>query len=175
MNPISIKMKMQRLFIIIVFLTFLTSCKKDETGQKIDNGITFRQFDIQSNSETNATITFISYDEIIGYDSTKKAFVLKDTAWKKIEQGISPTYPDPNFGFIVALNDEFIYRVAYIAPYSSMAHYDIITLRIEEPNILYLELGYPASSEHFTGEDLRNDLRIINQLEKDNKLIDLEE
>ena len=168
-------MKIQGLFIIIFFLTFLPSCEKDETDNEIDNGITFRQFDIESNSETDATITFVKYDEIIGYDSTKMAFVLKDAAWERIEQGISPAYPDPNFGFIVALNNELIYRVAYIVPYSSMALFDIITLRIEEPNILYVELGYPASPEHFTGEDLRNDLRIINQLEKDNKLIVLGE
>lgn len=168
-------MKIQGLFTIIFFLTFLPSCEKDETDNEIDNGITFRQFDNESNSETDVTTTFVKYDEIIGYDSTKRAFVLKDVAWERIEQGISPAYPDPNFGFIVALNNELIYRVAYIAPYSSMARFDIITLRIEEPNILYLELGYPASPEHFTGEDLRNELRIINQLEKDNKLIVLGE
>jgi len=93
---------------------------------------------------------------------------------EKIENGIAPVSPDPNFGFVVALNNEIIYRVAYIQPYSSMALFNIITLRIEEPNIVYMELGYPASSEHFTGEDLRNDLRLIKQLEKDNKLIEIE-
>lgn len=168
-------MKTQGLLIFIFFFTFLPSCEKDETDNNIDNGITFLQFDIESNSETNATITFVQYDEIVGYDSIKNAFVLKEPAWEKIKMGIAPVSPDPNFGFIVALNNESIYSAAYIQPYSSMARFDIITLRIEEPNMVYMELGYPASPEHFSGEDLRNDLRLINQLEKDNKLIVLED
>uniref|UniRef100_UPI003216847B hypothetical protein n=1 Tax=uncultured Draconibacterium sp. TaxID=1573823 RepID=UPI003216847B len=166
-------MKTQGFLIFIFILTFLTSCEKDEIDN-IANGITFRQFDIESGSETDATIAFVKYDEIIGYDSLKYAFVLKDAAWEKIKNGIAPVSPDPNFGFIVALNNKIIYRVAYIQPYSSMALFDIVTLRIEEPNIVYMELGYPASPEHFTGEDLRNDLRLIKQLEKDNKLIEIE-
>lgn len=168
-------MKIQGILIIAFFFTSLIACDKDEIDNDIDNGITFRQFDIESNSETNATITFVKYDEIVGYDSIKNAFVLKEPAWKKIEKGIAPVSPDPNFGFVVALNNELIYRAAYIQPYSSMARFDIVTLRIKEPNIVYMELGYPVSPEHFSGEDLRNDLRLINQLEKDNKLIVLEE
>lgn len=48
---------------------------------------------------------------------------------------------------------------------------DIITFRLEEPDLIYVEAGYPGNREVFTGEDLRNNQDLIKYMGKDNKLI----
>lgn len=159
-----------RIFLVQLILIFiLVSCKKDR-NDKSGDGITFRYFDM----ETKSTSTLVFYDEILGYDSTKYAFVLDEAALKRIEKKIAPVVPDPNFGIYVTLNNEIIYAATYIQPYSSFAQRDIITFEIQMPNIVLIELGYPAIPENeFTGKDLRNDPRLIEQLAEDNKLTEL--
>ena len=56
-----------------------------------------------------------------------------------------------------------------------MSATDIITFTLLEPDLVHITLGYPPCPACFTGEDLRNDLRIINQLKKDNKLIEIKD
>lgn len=163
-----------RLFLVQLILIFvLISCKKNEIIP-VEEGITFRQYKIESSGNTNTSFSIVQYDEILGYDSTKCAFVLNESAWKRIEKEVGPVVPDPNFGFFVALNNEFIYAAGYIQLYSSFARRDIITFIVKKPNIIFMELGYPAVPENeFTGKNSRNDSRLINRLKEDNKLIEL--
>ncbi len=165
-------MKTQRIIILLVLLPFLISCENDEI-LPIDEGISFRQYKPESDGKS---FSVVQYDEILGYDSTKYAFELNESAWKRIEKEVGPVVPDPNFGFFVAINNEFIYAAAYIQPYSSFAQRDKITFRVKKPNFVFIELGYPAVPKTaFTGQDLRNSPRLIEQLEKDNKIIEIEE
>lgn len=83
-------------------------------------------------------------------------------------------YPNPHFGFSVRLHKLIIYNTIYIPFYYSRSYDDIITFRLAEPNLVYITLGYPPSNL-FTGKDDRNDSRLINQLKKDNKLLEIED
>ena len=158
-------MKTQGLLILIYLLICITSCKKDTTIN-LNNGITFSRID-------NKLETIVNYVEIIGYDSTQYVFRVNESAWKRLENEILPGYPDPHFGFGVVLNNDLIYRVAYIQPYYSMIYDEVITFSLKQPDMICMELGYPASPNHFRGEDLRNNLKLINLLKKDNKLIEI--
>jgi len=165
-------MKTQRFLILLVLFPLLISCDKDEIIP-IDEGITFRQYKPDSDGKS---ISVVQYNEILGYDSTKFAFELNESAWKRIEKELAPVSPDPNFGFFVAIDNAFIYAAAYIQPYSSFARRDIITFRVKKPNFVFIELGYPAVPKtEFTGQDLRNSPKLIEQLKKDNKIIEIED
>jgi hypothetical protein len=160
-------MKIQEFLFLIVLLIGMTNCKKNE-NVNIDTGINFC---------TNEKISdiIVKYDEIIGYDSTKYIFRVNESAWNRLKDEISPSSPDPHFGFDVALNNQIIYTAKYIPGYYSMSYHDIVTFMLAESNLVYMTLGYPHSPVLFTGEDLRNDLKLINQLKKDNKLIEIED
>jgi hypothetical protein len=115
----------------------------------------------------------VKYNDILGYDSTKHIFRITQTAWDRIKSKISPVYPDPHFEFVVILNNQVIYSAKYIPGYYSKSDHENITFILGEPNLVYIELGYP-SPYHFSGIDYRNDSRIIAHLKKDSKLIEIE-
>lgn len=161
-----------RIILVQLFLLFiLISCTKNE-NEKFDEGITFRSYDL----ETETTSTLVHYNEILGYDSTKHAFVLDELAWNKFNRKVTQTdffhFPFPDFIIEIVLNNNLIYRVGYVPLYSSTAHFDRILFKLQEPNIVSIQLEPPI--EMLKGEDLRNDQRLIERLKKDNKLINLE-
>lgn len=161
-----------RIFLVQLILLFvLISCKKDG-NDKIDDGITFRYYD----AKTNTRPIFIHYNEILGYDSTKHAFVLDELVWDKFNGKVTQTdfyhYPFPDFVIEIALNNNLVYRAGYVPSYSSTDHFDRILYKLQEPNIVFIQLEPPI--EMFKGEDLRNDQRLIERLKKDNKLINLD-
>jgi len=166
-------MKILNFLIPIVLLIGIVSCDEND-APTYNDGITFRQLDFDAETDENGSNALVEYDEIIGYDSTQYAFLINESAWERINAQITPVYPDPNFVFGVALNQELLYNVTFIPAYHSSSYFDVVTFRLQEPNRIYLELGYPASPNLFTGEDHRNDLQLINYLKEDNKLIELE-
>ena len=166
-------MKTIKLLILIILPFGMINCEKDETLVS-NEGLVFQMYNRESEND-KTSFTIVQYEEIIGYDSLKYAFKLKKSAWDRLEKKVAPVVPDPNFGFFVVLNNEFVYKTTYIQPYSSWARRDIMTFRLKRPNLVIIELGYPAVLKNeFTGEDLRNTLRLIEQLRKDNKLIEIE-
>jgi hypothetical protein len=152
-------MKTQILLLLFVFI-IVTCCKKDES---VDIGLYFCD-------KNNVSEIIVKYNEILGYDSINYTFHVTESAWKRINSKITPSYPDPHFGFGVTMNSQIIYSAQNVPGYYSMSNFNIITFMLLEPNLIYIGLGYP-SSDHFTGIDYRNDSRIITQLKKDNKLI----
>lgn len=170
-------MKTRDFLILLVLLIGMTNCEKE--GQNIEGPVmedlldTLTGINFVTGSQQNPYV-IVKYDEITGYDSTIYTFCLNESAWKRLEDKILPIYPDPHFGFSVFLNNELIYRASFIPPYYSMSYFNIITFMIKESDLVYMELGYAAPPESFRGEDLRNDQRLIEQLKKDNKLIQLE-
>ena len=152
-------------FLLTILLAGMMSCQKDDKSGT-DAGIHFTK-----NEKISDVI--VSYDEIVGYDSTQYIFRVVPSAWNRLKNEISPGYPDPHFAFGVALNQQLIYSAKYVPGYYSSCQHDVITFLLVEPDLVYLTLGYPSSPSLFTGEDLRNDLRLMTQLEKDHKLIEI--
>lgn len=163
-----------RIILVQLFLLFiLISCTKQE-NDKIDDGITFRYYDL----ETETTLTLVYYNEILGYDSTKYAFLLDDLAWGKLKKKITQAnlfvHPFPDFVINITLNNNLIYRAGYVPSYSSSSkeNYDKILFRLQKPNIVSFRTL--SMTEKFTAEDFRNDPKLIERLNEDNKLIELE-
>jgi hypothetical protein len=158
-------MKTQAFFILSVLLVGMMSCRKDDKTANTA-GIHFYK-----NEQVSDVI--VSSDEILGYDSTQYIFQVTPTAWKRLKDEISPSYPDPHFAFSVALDRQLVYTVKYIPGYYSSSRHNIITFLLVEPDLVYVRLGYPSSPGLFTGADLRNDPGLISQLGKDHKLIEI--
>ncbi|GET24783.1 hypothetical protein [Prolixibacter sp. NT017] len=158
-------MKTQVSFFLTILLVGMMSCQKDDKSAA-NAGIHFTK-----NEKVSDVI--VSYDEIVGYDSTRYIFQVTPTAWNRLKKEISPSYPDPHFAFGVALHQQLIYSAKYVPGYYSSSQRDVITFLLVEPDLIYLKLGYPSSPGLFTGEDSRNDSRLIGQLKKDDKLTEI--
>jgi hypothetical protein len=158
-------MKTRMILLIVVLTGGLTHCKKTENED-------ISKLNFCAGKEISDVI--VSYDDIIGYDSTDYVFRVKESAWNRLQNKITPMYPDPQFGFSVTLDKQIIYTTQFIPGYYSASRNDILTFLLYEPDLVYITLGYP-SSDHFTGEDLRNDERILRQMEADNKLIEIDD
>lgn len=154
-----------RIIISIVLLIGVIHCKKTE-NEVVEGKITFIA------GKDNSDI-IVNYSDIIEYDSTKFIFRIKESSWKRLQSKIAPVYPDPHFDFSVTLDKQIIYTTHFIPGYYS-TYFDDITFSLSEPDLVNIKLGYP-SQEFFTGEDLRNDLRLLTQLESDNKIIEIGE
>jgi hypothetical protein len=159
-------MKSQILIILLAFFIGMTSCKKDELDS-VSNGINFY------NDEQLSDI-MVKYDEIVGYDSTQYVFVLKEMACNRIAEKVKP---DSHVTLFIALDNNLIYKASCIPLYYSMLYTDIVTFKVEMPNKVFIQLGYPPGipKRFFTGIDKRNDQRLIERLKEDNKLIEIED
>ena len=159
-------MKTKKILFQLVLLAGFTNCQKDD-NLNANHKIIFC-------TAENPREVIVNYNDIIGYDSTKYIFNIDDSEWEKIRK--QTTFAPPYFKLGVVCDNQMIYKATYIPGYVSTGYYDIITFTPGAPNLIYMMLGYPGTSaEYFSGEDLRNDSRLINQLKKDNKLIEIEE
>lgn len=170
MNNRTIKCTFSLVF--ATFLVFTISCDNERSSTIPDasddpSGITFSGVSgVYPDYELDGNI--VSYDEILGYDSTECIFLLRDVAGDRIrekEYPVSPTW------FVVALDGEKIYIAGFIPGYSSLSCADCIAVEPFSYNNRYrMTLGYPGGG-YFSGTDPRNDARIISRLKADNKLI----
>ncbi|HYQ58063.1 MAG TPA: hypothetical protein VEP89_12040 [Draconibacterium sp.] len=157
-------MKTKNLFILIALLIGMSNCKKEE----------FLPQSINFFSDEQLSNVIVEYEEIVSYDSLNYIFTIEDEAWERIDKEIKQAQPANSFNLFIALDDERIYKANYIPMYYSFTITDIIAFFLEKPNYIHIKLGYPPGTipeSIFTGEDLRNDIRLIEQLKKDNKLI----
>lgn len=126
-----------------------TNIKREEGTYKLDRNI-------------------VVYSEIIGYDSTEHVFQLKDNAGARIRDIDYPVNPTQ---FAIAVEGEIIYIANFIPGYSSMSCDHCITIDpYSYSNNYKVMLGYPGASSFFSGNDPRNDIRIIERFKEDNKL-----
>lgn len=158
-------MKFTKLFFLVVFLIGFANCEKDKS---IGSNLYF-------SINGDLTDIIVNYDEIIGYDSTKYIFKIKDSAWNRLNDKIKPISPDPKFTINIALDNQIKYTARYVPGYYSSSINDIITFRLWEPGLVYIILGYESGPNSFKGKDLRNDSRILNRLKVDNKLIKIDD
>ena len=81
------------------------------------------------NFRTNMQVSdiIVKYDEIIGYDSTRYAFLIEELAWERIAKEVKPAYPASESILFIALNNELIYKAGFMPPYYDVLRYDIFT------------------------------------------------
>jgi hypothetical protein len=112
----------------------------------------------------------IAMEDIITYDAQTHELELTETAFERLSQ---MEVPVTGKSFLVCLDKGPIYWGAFWTPISSLS-FDGVTiwkpLMTQEPQVIKLELGYPASS-FYSGEDPRNNAEIMKSLEEAGKLI----
>ncbi len=111
----------------------------------------------------------IGVNDIVKYDAGTHEITLTSNAYKKITD---LEVPVSGKSFIVCVDKQIIYSGAFWTPLSSLS-YDGITICMplgsQETNVIHVELGYPSSS-FYTGEDTRDNPKIMESLKRDGKL-----
>jgi hypothetical protein len=107
----------------------------------------------------------ISEHEIIYYNKTSHEIKLTDTGVEKIE---ALQVPMNGAGFVIKVKGKEIYQGAFWSPISSIPYNGFVIETIVTDNSIKIVMGYPSS--HFQEEDLRNNIKIFNYLEKIGKL-----
>ena len=164
---INIYLMRTRILLIIFFAVFFTDCEKKEETSDF-KGLTFTLFQESGmHSSLRLGENIVNYCEIIGYDSIIHTFFLNDRARERILK-----YPTSSFA--VAVDGTIIYIANFIPGYSSTSCEQCIRIDPYSVDNKYrVELGYPESNL-YTGDDPRNDERIIKLLKQDNKLINID-
>ena len=112
----------------------------------------------------------VSVEDIITYNAQTHEMKLTPGAFSRISK---LDVPVTGKSFMVCINEEPIYWGAFWTPISSTS-FDGVTIwkpfNSQEQSIIVLELGYPSSS-FYAGEDPRNNTRVLESLEKADKLI----
>lgn len=154
---------------VIVLIVVFLSCDKDETMVSYDLNFSRIEYD-KTNSSVEIKEVLVRYNEILAYDSAQYVFQLDKPAWVRMKSKITPIYPDPNFGFGVTVDNELLYKVAYVPGYHSYSYPEVIKFAAIEPDLIHLYYG------HYEGIENVNDDKVIEILSKDGKLktIDLE-
>lgn len=136
-----------------------------DTYSKIENSSQIDETTIKTQ-----TSPLINYSDFISYDSTNYTFVLSDKAKntiKNMELSVS------GVAFAIKANETLIYS-GYFWPSYSSASCDWIVIdptMTSVGNKITVRLGYPGLIEGQVIPDKRNDSRIIEIFESDNKLI----
>jgi hypothetical protein len=114
---------------------------------------------------------FITYDDILLYDSANYTYTLR---FSKYSESFSELYKEPN-SFVISLDGEPImygYFWSLIRSQSCPCVYllePLENLNSDNSNEIKLYFGYP-SAEFAMGNDPRNDPRLIERLKRDGKL-----
>lgn len=158
-------------FLAVLILT-LSGCEKDSGfGLEIyilkDYQTKPNSHEIISGSEKLSKDPIIYYHDVISYDSTDHFFVVDSIKARQMAKTDWPTSGTP---FALTINRQVIYSGHFIPGYSSSGSdwYSIDPLSLR--GRLRVTLGYPGDQINFKDSDRRNDARIINQLNQDNKL-----
>jgi hypothetical protein len=113
----------------------------------------------------------LSLKDLISYNAQTHELKLTEEAFARIAQ---LEIPVRGRSFLVCIDKSPVYEGAFWTPVSSIS-FDGVTiwkpLGSKIPQILTLELGYPASS-FYGGADPRNDPRVLESLKTAGKLID---
>ena len=171
----------QKLFtyIIISILSFLSyGCEKEEDNfygnvelflldsySRIENS-----YQIDETTVKTKASPLISYSDFISYDSNDYVFQISDKAKNAIDEVEHSVHGVP---FAVKAKGKLIYS-GYFWPSYSSAGCDCIVIdpmMISVDNKIRVSLGFPGLIHGQVIPDNRNDIRIIEIFEKDNKLI----
>lgn len=112
----------------------------------------------------------INETDIIAYDTATHSMQLTAEARQRIDELDFPVNGRP---FVICVNETAIYAGAFWPLYSSLSAPNIVVIvtpLLKSDNSLELTLGYPGP-DFFEGEDPRSDPRILDALEKSDKLL----
>ena len=166
-------------YLIIGILSSLTfGCEKDETSSdskvelylldsysKIGNS-----FQIDDTTIKTKTSPLIRYSDFISYDAKNYKFEISGKAKSAIDNMQHSVH---GVAFAVKANGTIIYS-GYFWPSYSSASCDWIVIdpiMISTDNKINVSLGYPGLFQGQVIPDKRNDSRIIEIFERDNKLV----
>lgn len=113
----------------------------------------------------------ITYSDFLSYDKSEYAFELSDEAKSTI---MDLEHSVAGIAFAIKVDDDLIYT-GYFWPSYSSASCDWVVIdpmHLYLGNTLLLRMGYPGPPEGVVIPDNRNDIRILNVFEADNKLKD---
>ncbi len=166
----------QLLLGLLVILT--AGCKTNEEDKNLRGKVELyliddfsrigQSFQIDERSVVTKDVAFIEYPELLSYDPEAHVFRLSDKAKERIAK-IEDIHGVP---FAVKANGILIYTGYFWWSYSSgMCDWVVIDpLFLEMGDELKVQLGYPGLTEGQVIPDNRNDKRIIEIFQRDNKL-----
>jgi hypothetical protein len=113
----------------------------------------------------------ISYEDILSYDARNHAFKISSSAQESLKGDETDIHSRP---FALVADKKCIYTGYFWASYSSAIcpWLTIDPIHAQFAGELRIELGYPWLMEDMDIPDRRNDVRILNILRQDRKLIE---
>jgi hypothetical protein len=165
---------MKTTFVILTVLLISTSCKKEKINPDAGTNVEFYLIDnyttdqldmpINEDSATLNDTVLISYSEIISYNSKTYEFKVSEEVLERLNYYQA---------FAVTVDKEIIYTGYFWASFSSLiVNWVVIDILFTENNMLHVQLGYPGLLEGMSIPDRRNDTRILDVMQRDNKLIE---
>lgn len=166
-------------YTIIAIFSFLSfGCEKENVSSdgKVELFLLDSYSKIKNSCQIDETTVItkanplISYSDLISYDSRNYEFQISDKAKKAINEIEHSVY---GVAFAVKANGILIYS-GYFWPSLSSASCDWVVIdpiMTSINNKMKVRLGYPGLIQGQVIPDKRNDSRIIEIFEKDNKLI----
>ncbi|HQQ00862.1 MAG TPA: hypothetical protein PLY86_20610, partial [bacterium] len=115
---------------------------------------------------------FLSEKDIISYDPEDYAMELTEEAYQRFKELRPPVSGMP---FVVCVDGQPIYPGAFWTTLSSNSYSGVVIMDMQlfrddkKINTIYFDAAYP-SDEFSSGNDLRNDERIIKSLKNSGKL-----
>ncbi len=173
--PVSIRLICTSILLAVLTVT-AAACSKPSAEPQEGFAIYLTKEDIsparmEALSHVNiAEQPVISIEDVITYDAQTHRIVLTDEAYERIYR---MEVPVSGRSFLVCVDKAPVYWGAFWTPLSSISFDGIVILKpLESREIKAITLGpgYPSPS-FFSGEDPRNDARIMQSLEQSGKLI----
>jgi len=164
--------------LVLSLFCVILGCETPESPEVIPEvpldltGVTWAHINANDTGNIFIDSVIVCYDEILGYDSALHTYLIDPIAGERIR---SILYPTSGSCFVVAVDSVTIYTALFFPAYSSgIAPNEICVEPYSGNNKYRFELGYPTP-DLYSGEDPRNDSRIISRFKEDNKLIVLDD
>jgi hypothetical protein len=176
MDSMNAMLKRISLLLIVLVGTVLAGCQGGQAGSF---AIYLLAEDIPATQISQMDIgelmlqdkPLISGDDIVSYDQSTHTIELTREAYERVQQIFPMPVEVDGIPFVVCVGNERIYTGAFWTPLSSISYDGVIIMQPFDPNgtTIQIALGYP-SPEVFTGDDPRDDPRILKALEQSRKL-----
>ena len=168
------------LILIAIAVTLLAACQAEPTLAPPLEGEAFELYlvaneqlagpDIKNYELSELPLAeepIITTDDIENYLWDAHAINLKPESYKQILDIFSGGMPMSGVPFVVLSNNERIYAGAFWSPASSLSFDGVAIMQPFDPSgqPLLISLGYPGD-DFFTGEDPRDDPRLLNALQQ---------
>jgi len=163
-------MKTIRLFLILLICFHSLNCSRNDRDNDVIDPVSITYQARNNVNDQRLLEDKIHYDDIIGYDSSKYAFLLTQSASDKIN---SYFFTAGGMPFSLELSGEKIYSGLFFPSYSSNTPCGyLVEPVIGSNNIMIVRLDYGLCPNQT--EDNRNDQRLIERLAEDDKILKLE-